>query len=70
MMTIMGLQSFDRFRAERRFNATRGWAPGFDTSRSDSHENTGNQQRSHPYNRLNGLSKSANEGNGYGGLLQ
>lgn len=46
-MTILGLQSFGRFRAERRFNATHGWAPRFDRSRSDSHENTGNQQRSH-----------------------
>lgn len=53
-MTIMGLQSFDRFRAKRRFNATHGWAPGFDKSRSDSHENIGNQQRSHLYNRLKG----------------
>ena len=29
-MTILGLQSFGRFRAERRFKDTHGWAPGFD----------------------------------------
>lgn len=50
LMTILGLQSFGRFRAERRFNATHGWAPGFDTSCSDSHENIGNQQRLHNIN--------------------
>lgn len=38
-MTILGPQSFGRFRAERRFNATHGWAPGFDKSRFDSYEN-------------------------------
>ena len=50
-MTILGLQSSDRFRAERRINATHGWAPGFDESRSDSYENIGNQRRSNnlPY---------------------
>ena len=47
LMTILGLQSFGCFCAERRFKATHGWAPGFDKSRSDSHENIGNQQRSH-----------------------
>ena len=47
LMTILGLPSFGCFYAERRFNATHGWAPGFDKSRSDSHENIGNQQRSH-----------------------
>ena len=46
-MTILGLQSFGRFRAERRFNATHGWAPELDEDHSDSHENIGNQQRSH-----------------------
>ena len=59
-MTILGLQSSDRFRAERRFNATHGWAPGFDESRFDSYENIRNQQRSHafPYNRTRGLCSS------------
>ena len=47
LMTILGLQSFGCSYAERRFKATHGWAPGFDKSRSDSHENIGNQQRSH-----------------------
>ena len=60
LMTILGLQSSDHFRAERRFNATHGWAPGFDESRFDSYENIGNQQRSHtlPYNRTRGLCSS------------
>ena len=51
LTTILGLQSSDRFRAERRFNATHCWAPGFDESRFDSYENIRNQQRSHtlPY---------------------
>ena len=49
LMTILGLQSFGRFGAERRSDATHGWAPGFDKSRSDSHENIGNQQRLHTY---------------------
>lgn len=48
LMTILGLQSLGCFRAERRFNATHGWAPRFDKSRSDFHENNGNQQRLHP----------------------
>ena len=30
LMTISGLQSFGRFRTERKFNATHGWAPEFD----------------------------------------
>ena len=38
-MTILGFQSFGRLYAERKFNATRGWAPGFDKGRFDSHEN-------------------------------
>ena len=39
LMTILGLQSFGRLCAERRFNSTHGWAPAFEKSRSDFHEN-------------------------------
>lgn len=34
LMTILGFQSFDRFRTERRFNGTHGWAPKFDEESS------------------------------------
>ena len=39
LMTILGLQSFGRLCAERRFNSTHGWAPAFEKSHSDFHEN-------------------------------